>query len=190
MKKRIAMNRRIYLYFTLSLLLWFSVLFFLLIASLSESIVHVSRISKVRSTMLMPEGWAFFTKNPREENFVMYKKEPGGWELKTIRAGSYRSIFGLNRDIRIANQELGMLLTNYTDARWVDLKGRINDGSNALLLDTLPARGVVDNSHYPIFSGDYILQKVYNVPWIWYTSNPDLVMDSKITKIRVLPWQH
>jgi len=183
------MNRRIYLYFAFSFLFWLFILFFLLIASISESIINVSRISKIRSTVFMPEGWAFFTKNPREENFVLYKKEGHGWDLKTIQAGSYKNIFGLNRKIRIANQELGMLLSNYTNPQWVDLKGRMNDPSNTVLLDTLSARDVVDHSHYPIFTGEYILQKVYNVPWVWYSSNPDLVMDSKISKIHILPWR-
>jgi antimicrobial peptide system SdpA family protein len=183
------MNRRIYLYFTLSFLFWFSILFVLFLSSISDSIIRISKKSRIRSTVFMPEGWAFFTKNPREENFVLYTKEADGWNLKTIRAGSYKNIFGLNRGIRMANQELGMLLMNLSNPRWVDMKGRITDPSNAVLLDTLPATSVISNSHYPIFKGDYILQRVTHVPWVWYSSNPDLVMDSKISKIHILSWR-
>jgi antimicrobial peptide system SdpA family protein len=184
-------NKSIVVYFLACFVFWLSILSVLMISSLPETIITMRQLDKIRATAMVPEGWAFFTKNPREENIVLFNKQGDKWKLKTIRTGSSENLYGLNRNSRMGSQELGMILLNLGEPNWKNIKGKINDPANLLILDTMKAKEVVTISRYPLFSGVYVVQQAGLVPWAWYTSNPNIILDSKVCKIKVKSeWKH
>lgn len=171
-----------------SLLLIGCLLVFLLAASVPESTIKVSKASRMQLTRIVPEGWAFFTRDPKGAELLMY--EAGGdKQLRRFvqRPGTPRYLFGINRKARIISQEFGKFqeYVPVADSLWREIEGPIEKYS--YLLDSLPTTKIPNSSHYPFINGIFILQKVEPVPWAWAGSkNIQVFTKSKICKIHVV----
>src|SRR4029434_6535737 len=63
-------------------------------------------------TRFVPQGWAFFTRNPREERLTLQQVLPGGQLAPLSRSPHARpdNAFGLDRRSRSQGVEIGLLL--------------------------------------------------------------------------------
>jgi antimicrobial peptide system SdpA family protein len=178
------MFNRLKFIFIISIFTWAFLLTYLFINSLPETIIHLNQLSKIRTTSTVPEGWAFFTKNPRDENIVIYKKSGASWRPVTNKTGDYLNFFGLKRTSRFENQEMGILLASLDTTNWVSIKGGLE--KNFLLFDTIPITQILNSSHYPYYKeGEYILVQEGILPWVWFSTNPNLKLDSRVRKIKI-----
>src|SRR5699024_6732841 len=99
----------------LSLVVWLGVLAFVVnsvvIASLPHSAWGSSSELFSRTTVqnALPQGWAFFTRDPQEPRLTSYVKPDGGeWSLEdTGGNGAVRWWFGLDRKARLPGLEMG-----------------------------------------------------------------------------------
>lgn len=157
---------------------------YLMVGSLPESTITISKIKKIQAASVFPEGWAFFTKNPQDEDYLIYsfQKDKNGKFINLIKPSSSPSnLFGINRKSRLQSQEVGAAVHYIVDTSWISIKGGLE--MNETILDSLCSIKIPIKSNYPFFTGKYILQKIAPIPWSWAkTFNLDF-RKSKITII-------
>lgn len=69
---------------------------------------------------LIPQGWSFFTRSPREDQVLIYAHRGGAWRLAyTQRFGATSNLFGANRTVRARNMEAATVLGMLPDSAWI-----------------------------------------------------------------------
>lgn len=162
-----------------------SFLFFIINNSIPSGTPYDNpHIIKKITKNLFPEGWGFFTRDAREDNFSYYKKENLNFEKKTKPCSSAKYNFGLNRDCRAKSAELELLVKQIPDSLW-----RKKDMSFLSKLNLLPRENRIDTItnqfHYPRIEGNIILVKQERLPWAWSRNRKNLNIPIKYINIYV-----
>ncbi|UCJ08207.1 SdpA family antimicrobial peptide system protein [Chitinophaga pendula] len=174
---------RLMLLFLVASLLF--VLYFVALASLPNNPVALKSNSRFHVISFLPEGWAFFTRNAREDVLYVYKKQPDGhWELVNVPGSSLRFIFGLNRKGRAIGPEIAVLLRQLNDEDWLESRYPV---SSFFKTDTLRPHIVNNTAPDPACSGDLIFQLTPPIPWAWAGSGKEIIMPYKIIRLYVKP---
>lgn len=167
-----------------SLIVLFSILFLgIAVASVPECAVPVSTMYKGNVLSLMPEGWAFFTRNPREEKMHIYKRLANGkWDVVNVPGSSMRFFFGLDRKGRAIGTEASTLLKQLKNDDWHDMRSPLDE---VLQADSLPVIYVVNNVSNPVCTGDLIVELRAILPWAWSRTPTKTIMPYKIVRLHV-----
>ncbi len=136
----------------------------------------------VETQFWVPEGWAFFTRNPREPRMLIYVEEGDGWQSALMGPHARASnLFGFNRASRAQGVEMGMLFTEVRQGPWQPCTGPIPE-----CLDSLsPADTLVNISPRPTLCGVVGLAQQEPVPWAWSRSRKPITMPSEVIKLKV-----
>jgi antimicrobial peptide system SdpA family protein len=138
---------------------WSLVLLSILAASLPFSPLSVSRRFKDQIVTFMPEGWGFFTRNPREEHTVLYQHQGDAWILRTLpNANGY---LGASRSMRSQAGELALLLKTVSPKAWRQTTGSIA----SCPMDS--AVTIINVYDHPTLCGQYRVRVQDPVPWAW-----------------------
>jgi antimicrobial peptide system SdpA family protein len=126
----------------------------------------------------LPEGWGFFTRDPRASDPLPYREEaPGRWTVLQSRAGP--SFLGLGRSSRAQGFELNALLSQLSGATWLacqDAPARCVAKANASLAAGNPAVS-------PTICGSVAFVMQEPIPWAWRSSQA--VMPSTFIRVAV-----
>ncbi|ASZ11346.1 SdpA family antimicrobial peptide system protein [Chitinophaga pendula] len=153
------------------------------LAALPHSPISFGRISRINTISLVPEGWAFFTRDAREDMIIVYKKNSAGiWEQVNVPGASARYLFGLDRKGRAIGVELAMLQAAITDSIWQASREPLTAHFQH---DTLPVQLLKNNAAQPLCLGDIIVQVTPPVPWAWARNNKKVIMPYKIARLYV-----
>jgi antimicrobial peptide system SdpA family protein len=138
---------------------------------------------KLYTQFFLPEGWAFFTRNPREDRYIVYRLATGGSWIDT-NLGPHnrpRNAFGLNRKSRAQGVEIGLLLVSIHDDEWLACRK-----SPAICLATTPvSKDFKDISPIPTLCGEIGVVMQPPVPWAWSSLPRPVTMPSKVVRVRV-----
>ncbi|WP_177236660.1 SdpA family antimicrobial peptide system protein [Spirosoma endophyticum] len=139
-------------------------------ASMGINATNTLFIHRYVVSIFTPEGWGFFTRNPRVVQFVMERFEQPNAEIITVKNTDPSNLFGLSRKSRRVNLEFQRILSKLPDSAWIDNKYKIK----ILKLD-----GFKDQLIY-IKSGKYKIKKYIPTPWVWakYPENFKQEIDS------------
>lgn len=76
--------------------------------------------SKLIGSILLPEGWSFFTRNPREEWLFAYTLKNAKVEPILFKGSSSKNLFGFSKEFRIRNMEIHTILekANVPENQW------------------------------------------------------------------------
>ncbi len=151
--------------------------------NLKDSPLELPYDNKVQITYFLPEAWGFFTRNPREAKFYIYKKKGAKWV--NINAGpsmQLKYLFGLNRKGRSQGTEYAYLLKQLKPIEWISCRTlHISKCfTNNSMLDT-----VKSITPHPTICGKIVIQKRKTVPWAWANSEDKIIMPSKNIKLFV-----
>jgi antimicrobial peptide system SdpA family protein len=130
-----------------------------------------------------PEGWKFFTRNPREEQTHLYVRNAAGmWNDADVGPnGSSRNLFGLSRQGRAQPLEYGALLKDLPKEAWRDC-----DGSPEQCLEhALVAKTLSNTSVTKTLCGTVGIVRQKPVPWAWAKSKRPVVMPSRVVRLEV-----
>jgi antimicrobial peptide system SdpA family protein len=109
----------------------------------------------------LPEGWAFFTRDAREERDVLYRlSERDEPRMVTGR----REFLGFRRVPRSENVELAMLLQKARPKQWTDCRGsfeRCFGTSQGTTVHLEPA------TLHPFLCGSFVVVRQRPLPWAW-----------------------
>lgn len=134
---------------------------------------------------LFPEGWAFFTKNPREEVIYFYSVGRDN-SLNLVEEGrrnaDLKNWFGLKRDVRYLSYERGLVISTIKDQEWYDCKQL-----DQLLIDSMRSITVEFASKMVFIQpGKYIIQYKEPIPFAWRNSADIIEMPSKVVLVEII----
>ncbi|MFD5479969.1 SdpA family antimicrobial peptide system protein [Streptomyces hawaiiensis] len=165
---------------------WVMVITYVAQVQLPKNVITLPGQKSVRHSIanMAPQGWAFFTKSPRDPEMVPYQKTPGAWKpLSLTPHSSPRNAFGLNRESRAQGVEIALLLSAAQKGDWRDCAS-----SRQQCLDDFgaPARRIENRSPDPTLCGTVGLLQEKPTPWAWRdlipeSHSPERVMVLEVT---------
>jgi antimicrobial peptide system SdpA family protein len=135
----------------------------------------------LRIKVIMPQGWRFFTRDPRESRTLAFAKQrDGGWRSVSFGPNaSPRNLFGIKRNSRAQDIEIGLITAHLRANQWTELRNLSNSS-----IDVLAVAGSVDNtSPEPTLCGTIVVAKQPPVPWAWSQMKTKPQMPSRCVKI-------
>lgn len=165
------------------MVLWSAAILLVLASTINDSPIRTSLHMRLNVLAVAPEGWAFFTRNPREPVILVHKRGTAGWQRLDTANFTASNLFGLRRGSRLVMSELAQLLRGVPQDRWVLCRAPV---STCLTAWEIP-RTVVrkKTSVAPELCGETLLQIQEPVPWAWRGSASRLYMPSKLLQLQV-----
>lgn len=162
---------------------WAYLIFQLAVHTLPHGALTGSRLKSANLGAIMPQGWAFFTRNPREENYFIYQKVEGKYQ-QVIQSNCSRSnLFGTARKSRVQSVELGDILAKVDGHEWLSCPEGIGQSR---AVDTLTEVLVLNRVETPTICGLYYIEKKEPVPWAWGKYYKEIAMPSSVIKIHTI----
>lgn len=132
-----------------------------------KNVLSLPGQKQARSTVanVAPQGWAFFTKSPRDVEVLPYRRTADGtWtSLALTPHSSPRNAFGLDRASRSQGIEISLLLNLAEKKDWKECEEDLTD----CLADARSARKVKNPSPEATVCGRVALVQEKPVPWAW-----------------------
>lgn len=161
---------------------WAGIILFVLKSSVPEHPLRSSRAVQRNLIAITPQGWSFFTRDPREAVDRVYRRIDGDWIHATVANSSARNFFGLKRDARALNVELASLLTEIPRKKW---RGCRSSLTNCLEAKPVEAVSVENESLMQSLCGDILVERRPPVPWAWSKRTQRIRMPSRLIQLNV-----
>lgn len=133
-----------------------------------EGAVRIPFYYKQISKYIIQQGWAFFTKNPRESLYNLYALDSDGNIIndKIVKPHThYSNLFGISRKPRRLGFELSAIVSNVRKKHWYSACC-ISD------ISLEPQKTVfISNPMIKYLEGDYVVVKEESVPWAYFSNN-------------------
>ncbi|MFJ7590841.1 SdpA family antimicrobial peptide system protein [Streptomyces sp. NPDC097617] len=159
-------------------IIWSVIVLYAVQEQVPKNVITLPAQNKVKHAVvnIAPQGWAFFTKSPRDPEVVPYKKTPEGWQALSLTPhASPRNAFGLNRESRAQGVEIAMLLAAAQKSDWRECT---DSGQTCLSGSGDAARQLENSSPDPTLCGTVGLLQERPTPYAWR----DLVPESHSTE--------
>jgi antimicrobial peptide system SdpA family protein len=138
-------------------------------------------INSVKTFSFFPQGWGFFTKNPKEVMFLVYKEENGNFKKVVFENSSKENYFGFSKKIRYKNMEYSFLIDSYK-GKWDKLNGDfVKKLKYIKVKDTIKLK----KDFLVLTNGTYCLIKLNSIPFAWSNKNQEAFQPCEIAKIYV-----
>ncbi|AXG80370.1 SdpA family antimicrobial peptide system protein [Streptomyces paludis] len=135
-----------------------------------------------------PQGWAFFTKSPRDPELVPYRYAGTSW--KTVSMGPHSrpsNAFGLDRASRSQGIEMALLLNEAPELKWTECEDHPDVETCLESITSASADGparIRNRSPEPTLCGTVAIVQAEPVPWAWRD-----LMDATHTPGRAAVWE-
>jgi antimicrobial peptide system SdpA family protein len=159
---------------------WGVVAVVVLINSVPEHAVGTSSITRDVVKAFLPEGWAFFTRNPREATERFFAELPGG-QLVPGSPADTRGIPSPSRAERVRSIEIAMLLSQVPKDAWK----ACSDSLEICLAHQPERHDVAVRMNACSYQGPAVVQRVTPVPWAWRASYENVHMPSAVVRLNV-----
>lgn len=173
------------LFFGLVGVAYFFFFIYVLLVSIPNPIqLRYSIFQKNLISWAIPEGWAFFTKDPQSENTVIYSisDSPSLDKIKLTNS-QWKYFFGASRKSRYINAKLVIISSNIREENWV----AIDDFSSITKQQVDSLRSTLFFVKPPFIYGEYIIRKYKPSPWSWFSfSGINDALPSKIAKVNII----
>lgn len=165
-------------------LLWIGVAFFTLLTYSKDNPIRFSYEFQQNVRTLFPQGWAFFTKSPRDENLQLYRFANNRLELvEGQRQATLANLMGFKRSARAMSVEYAYLLYDVPADKWTRCE---TDPEAYIRSHKLPTVTVDNHTPRPYLSGTYYLIQQSLVPWAWASQTRQIILPSSILKLSVV----
>lgn len=138
------------------------------IASNTDNPVHLSYNSAQEIYSFVPQGWAFFTRDPKEEVVQLYMQQDDDLILINKSASlSFKDFFGLKRDVRKKSAELAEILKKIPSRKW-SISDDLDKLKNLRSLNTTDT--IINVFEEKLLRGNYVIYSSRRKPWAWAKS--------------------
>ncbi|MEU5696091.1 SdpA family antimicrobial peptide system protein [Actinosynnema sp. NPDC020468] len=172
----------------------FGTLLYVLDAALPESSMGLPGQDKQAVRGVLPEGWAFFTRSPREDQLISWRTTGSeGWNrANSVRSWSPESLFGASRAPRALDMEMGRLLGDasrqkavFADCAADESAETLRDVVNSCLDEVPVAAKVVNVASPPHLCGRVAVSKQPPMPWTWAKGGVEEQMPVQVMSLEV-----
>jgi len=137
--------------------------------------------NKAAMVKIFPQGWKFFTRDPRLAEPTPLRKVGDEWlPFENAASGTAANFFGASRQGRALGPELGWVLAPILDSDWRDC-----DGPIAECLAQAPGKPIKTTLEHPQMCGTVGLVMRKPVPWAWAKRTPAVTMPAKVLRLEV-----
>ncbi|WP_353563168.1 SdpA family antimicrobial peptide system protein [Longimonas sp.] len=133
----------------------------------------------------MPQGFAFFTRDPREPRIHLYTSNDGEWKSASLGPYSRPSnFFGLDRKPRTQLTEYALLLhrAGAILGEWDSCE----TFPGSCLRQVSVADTLENTTPDPTLCGDIGFVRQEPVPWAWSQNKDEIDMPSEVLKLKIL----
>jgi antimicrobial peptide system SdpA family protein len=159
---------------------WSVLALFVLSGSVEDSPLRASARTRLNLLALCPQGWSFFTRDPREPVDRVYRRQGTALAYSSVANGSLANLLGLRRAARAINVELAGLLAGVPEGRWRDCRQAVEKcvepGADAIVVEN---RALVRS-----LCGELVIERRPPVPWAWSGSPRPVDMPARILLLR------
>lgn len=163
-------------------LLWVLVGLYSLHASVPSTVIGLPGQQRDAVRTLLPQGWHFFTRDPREPDlFVVAPRDDGWTEVDLGPNGEPEHAFGMSRAPRAQLLELGSLQTQLLAREWHDCPTVPAD----CLRGISEVHEVTNRAQHQTLCGDLVFVLQEPVPWAWAGDGAQIQMSSQLIRVNV-----
>lgn len=153
--------------FSLLTVFWGVIIGYAVVMSMPYSAINTLPLDTKRNRIffrtILPEGFSFFTRDPRELQAELYKIREGVIIPYSRKNSTFKNLFGVIKKSRAQNLELGYLLSQIKINDWSKCSGNIDDCRKKTLTNII----LQNNFKYPLLCGRFIIVIREPVPWAW-----------------------
>lgn len=141
---------------------------------------------KPNAVSTMPQGWAFFSKSPRDPSVAPYREDANGsfTSLSKLPTTRVENLFGVSREGRAQGVEVALISGGSGAGNWMDCSSPVLQECAELVHDT-PSSVVTNTVASPTLCGDVVLVQTTPVPWSFRHQTPLREKADKVIKLRV-----
>lgn len=155
--------------------------FFILISALKSQLL-LNEKTKETLVKIFPEGWGFFTKNPKDPEYKIYIIVKNKLQLLSLTNQSIENKFGFSRKSRMIGYEISTLLSDVQENEWIkDTTKNINTHLNDKIIKI---KNKYKFKH--LNTGTYIIKRCRPVPYAWAKQNQEINNPFTVVKIKIL----
>lgn len=142
----------------------------------------LKRTIKPVMRIFLTQGWSFFTKSPRDEEFYLFGKLPSGdWQnIFEGPSSEPKRFFGLDRFARAQGLEFGFITGKVPSDAWTSC----SQESMTCLKKVKPVR-VQNSSHAPLLCGEVGVVFRKPPPWAWSKLEGKFIMPSRVAVLEI-----
>jgi antimicrobial peptide system SdpA family protein len=159
-------------------------LFYTVFASSVSTKMSFEATSRRSIQYFFPQGWGFFTKDPKEALLDIYQLENNSLnkiELKNFSSANY---WGLSRKSRIEGYEVSMILSTVGKTKWKDTVG-LASSDKPYLPDS--AITVKTNQPFKYFdNGEYLFLLRKPIPYEWAGRNQEKFAPYSVVRVKLV----
>lgn len=133
---------------------------------------------KLNRSILVPEGWGFFTRDAREPQLRVYAAIDGNWRSITRTHSSAHYFFGVRKDARAEGIELANLLAEVPESAWAPC-----DGSAPACGARTSTTRVVNASLIRRMCGSLLVESRPPTPWAWAAYGEGARLPGRIARL-------
>ncbi len=172
---------------------WTTVISVIFLYAHKEHPIDVNYRNRQLQTIFLPQGWAFFTKDPRQDKIAIYRLKENEKVLKRIEfiGNRKKELLGLVRTSRLVALEVSIItesLKGKSSLKCHPLETQCF--TKVLASDAIP----IKSNHFRFLCGKFILTKSSRIPWAWSRSSsikaPKKVYSIKIQCNKKLNGEH
>ncbi len=132
---------------------------------------------------LFPQGWGFFTRDPKDKVIGLFQIQREGFKLVSYNNGAAENLFGLSKKARYNMIEVSSLAQQLKDSKnWKEGKGDPKRIFNKLkITDTI----VPEKKNLVVTSGNYIIVETKPIPFAWGNQKQKDFQPYKVIKVHV-----
>ncbi|MEL6357811.1 MAG: SdpA family antimicrobial peptide system protein [Bacteroidota bacterium] len=156
---------------------------FVFISSLPFNTLTGNYQAKKRVYTLSPQGFAFFTRNPREYRLTTYVPDQttGEWHRVERSNASLHNWLGVSRQCRRENVEIHTV-QSAAKGKYIEL----NSAEFSSVIDTLSIVDTVANPFAdPLLKGEIVFRFERPIPWAWSKNLATINQPIKLKKVYV-----
>jgi len=174
-------DKRLGIYALILLFFWLVVAVFTVHPILPANPIEIPFEEKSPLVNFLPQGWAFFTRDPKSLDLAAFVKNSGDWQPAPPTKRFWPHLLNFSRRWKIPGIEMGLLLNDLPDPQW--------QACRELPIDCLkraPLAGTVENPlPQPSLCGEVGLIHQEPVPWAWREASEETVMPSEVLRLQV-----
>ena len=163
------------------LIIWGCFILIVFISSFNEQIMLPENFKK-EVNIIFPQGWSFFTKDPRSYRLLAYSLNGSKIEKLSIQNQSFSNIFGLSRKARVIGYESSIIANKILPKNWKDMVGeRLDSLVGCKSIKLKPEK------NFKYLTGGYYIFKLYKpIPYTWANKKQEMNNPSKLAKVEIV----
>ncbi|HUQ34669.1 MAG TPA: SdpA family antimicrobial peptide system protein [Pyrinomonadaceae bacterium] len=175
-------NHKLGVYALFLIIFWASVVVYTVHPALPANPIELPFEEQSPMIFLLPQGWAFFTRDPKSLNLSAYLKSPEGTWLHVSRdKGFWPHLFKFSRRWKLPGIEIGLVINEPDDLQWHECLEL-----PTTCLEQTPSSGSVENKlPHPSLCGDVGIVRQTPIPWAWSQAPDETVMPSEVLRLQV-----